>query len=80
MLNIFRDSTGSPRGWIALKGGSLAEEAMRDLVGAAMGSCSPLGLAATWLFLEIISGCCWYAPLEVVTLSLPWSPLEVGAG
>ena len=45
-----------------------------------MGSWSPLELAATWVFLGIISGCCRDAPLEVVTLSLPWSPLEVGAG
>ena len=63
-----------------MKGGSLAEEAMRDLVRAAMDYWSPLNLAATCLFLEIISVCCWDAPLEVVTMSLTWSPLEVGAG
>ena len=71
MLDIVRAATDSPRGWISLKGGILAEEAMIDLVQAAMGSWSPLELAATWLFLEIISGCCWDSPLEVVTLSLP---------
>ena len=27
-----------------------------------------------------MSGCCWDAPLEVVTLSLNWSPLEVVTG
>ena len=58
----------------------MAKESIRDLVRAAMGSLSPSELTATWLFLEIISGCFWYAPLEVVTLSLPWSPPEVGAG
>ena len=51
MLDLVRDTTGSFRGWIALKGGSLAEEEMRDLVLAAMGSWSPLELADTWLFL-----------------------------
>ena len=30
-------------------------------------------------FLESISECCWDAPLEVVTLSLTWPPLEVAA-
>ena len=30
------------------------------------------------MFIEIVSGCCWDTPLEVVTLSLPWPPLEVG--
>ena len=32
------------------------------------------------MFIEIVSGCCWDTPLEVVTLSLPWPPLEVGGG
>ena len=32
-----------------------------------------LSYAVTW-------GCVWDAPLEVVTMSLTWSPLEVGAG
>ena len=27
-----------------------------------------------------MSGCWWDTPLEVITLSLPWPPLEVGAG
>ena len=80
MLDLVRAATGSTRGWIALKCGSLAEEAIRDLVRADMGSCSPLDLAATWIFLEIISVCCWDSPLQVVTMYLPWSPLEVGAG
>ena len=80
MLDLVCDATGSPRGWIALKGGSVSEEAMRDIVQAAMGSWSTLELDATWLFLEIISGCCWNEPLEVVTLFLTWSPLEVGTG
>ena len=50
------------------------------LLRLAMGSWLPLELDATWVFLEIISGCCWNAPLEVVTLSLPWTSLEVGSG
>ena len=32
------------------------------------------------MFLEVVSGYCWDTPLEVVTFSLPWPPLEVGAG
>ena len=32
------------------------------------------------MFLEIASGCCWGIPLEVITLSLTWPPLEVGSG
>ena len=71
MLDLVRAVTGSPRGWIALKGGSLAKEEMRDFERAVMGSWSPLELDATWLFLEIISVCYWDTPLEVVTLSLP---------
>ena len=31
-----------------------------------MCSWSPLELASTWLFLEIMSVCCWDAPLEVL--------------
>ena len=63
MLDLVRAVTGSPRGCLALKCGSLAGEAMCDLVRAAMASWSPLELAATWIFLEIISVCCWDAPL-----------------
>ena len=59
MLDIFRAVTGSPRGWIALKGGSLEEEAICDLVRAAIVSWSPLELTATWLFLKITGVCCW---------------------
>ena len=58
----------------------MEEEAIRGLVRAAIGSWSPLELTATCLFLVITGVCCLKAPLEVVTLSLPWSPLEVGAG
>ena len=80
MLDLFRAATGLPSCCIALKGGILAEEEMRDLLRAAMCSWSPLELAATWTFLEIVSVYFWDAPLEVVTLSLPCSPLEVGEG
>ena len=67
-------------GGILLKGGRLEEESIRDLVQEAIGSCSPLELTATWVFLESTSVCFWNSPLEVVTLSLQWSPLEVVAG
>ena len=80
MLYLFRAATGSPRGWITLKVGKLQEESICDLIRAAIGSCSALELTATWLFLEITGVYCWKAPLEVVTLSLPWSILEVAAG
>ena len=70
---------GSFRGWIVWIGRGLVE-AMRDLVQLTMGSWSPLELTATWVFLEIVSECCWDTTLEVITLSLPWSPLEVGVG
>ena len=46
MLDIFLAAIGSFRGWIAWKGGELAK-AMRDIVKVAMGSWSPLELAAT---------------------------------
>ena len=80
MLDLVRDATGSTRGCIALKGGNFAEEAMRDIVQVNMGFWSPLESDVTWLLLEMTSVCCWDAPLEVVTLYLLWSPLEVGAG
>ena len=79
MLDLDLAAIGSFRGWIVWKGRGLAEP-IRDLVRVAMGSWSPLYLAATWVFLEIVSGCCWDAAWEVVTLSLPWTPLEVGSG
>ena len=50
------------------------------LLRLAMGSWSPLELTTTWVFLEIVSGCFWDTPLEVVTFSLPWPTFEVGAG
>ena len=78
-MYLVRAANGSLRGWIALKDGRL-DEVMRDLVRVAIGSWSPLDLDATWVYLEIISGYCWYTPLEVSTLCLPWSPLEVGVG
>ena len=55
-------------------------EATRDLVRAAIGSWSPLELTATCRSLKITGVCCLKAPLEVVNLSLTWSPLEVGTG
>ena len=70
---------GSFRVWIAWICGGLVE-AMCDLVQLAIGSWSPLELTTTWVFLEILSSCCWDTPLEVFTLSLPWPPLEVGGG
>ena len=79
-MNLVRAATGSPRGWIFLKRGSVEEEAIRDLVRAAIVSQSPLELTATWIFLESTGVCCWKVPLEVVTLLLPWRPSEVGAG
>ena len=41
-------------GGILLKGGGLEEESIRDLVQEAIGSCSPLELTATWVFLEVL--------------------------
>ena len=69
MLDLVRAAISSLKGFIALKGGRL-NEAMCDLVRVDVGSWSPLELAVTWVFLEIISVCCWDVPLEVVTLSL----------
>ena len=80
MLDLFRAATVSPKGWIFLKGGSLEEEEIRDILQAAIGSWSPLYLTANCLFLEITGVYFLKAPLEVVTLSLPWSLLEVGEG
>ena len=67
------------RGWIVWIGRGLGE-AMHDLVLLVMGSWSPLELTTTWVFLEIVSGCFGDTPLELITLSLPWTLLEVGAG
>ena len=52
-MDLVRSTIGSLRGWIALKGGRLAE-AMRDLVQVSMGSWSPLELAATWVFCKLL--------------------------
>ena len=81
MRYLVRSSTGLFRGWIcALKGVKLGEGETCDIVRAAIGSWSPLELTATYRSLEITVFCCFKATLEVVTLPLPWSPLEVGAG
>ena len=50
------------RGWIAWIGGGVVE-AMRDMVRLAIGFWSYLELTANWVFLEIVSVCCWYIPL-----------------
>ena len=65
---------------IVLKGGRLEEEEIRDIIREAIGYCPTLELTATWIFLESNGVYCWKAPLEVITLSLPWLPLEVCAG
>ena len=79
MLDLVITAIGSIMGWIAWIGRGMVEE-MRDLLRLAIGSWSSLELTDTWVFLEIVSGCCWYIPLEVVTLYLPCPPLEVGGG
>ena len=79
MLDLVLAAMGSFRGWIVCICRELVE-AMRDLVRLVMDSWSPLELTSTWVILEIVSGYCWYTPLEVITLSLPWPPLEVGVG
>ena len=70
MLDLVIADIGSIMGWIDWIGEELVE-AMRDLLRLAIGSWSSLELTDTWVFLEIVSGCCWDTPLEVVTLSLP---------
>ena len=79
MLDLVLAVIGSFRGWISWIGGGLVK-AMRDMVHLAIGSWSHLELTATWVFFGIVSGCCWNTPLGVVTLSLPWTPLEVSGG
>ena len=49
-----------------------------DLVFLEIGSCSPLELSGTWVFLGIYIGCWCTTPLEFITLSLRWPPLEMG--
>ena len=53
VMDLVCDATGSSRGLIELRGGSLGDEATRDLVRAAIGSWSPLDLTATCRSLEI---------------------------
>ena len=62
MLDLVLAATGSSRGWIALKGGSLEEEEIRDILQAAIGSWSPLYMTANCLFLEITGVCCLRHP------------------
>ena len=79
MLDLVLTEIGSFMGWIAWIGGGLVE-AMHDLVQLAIGSWSSLELTDNWVFLETVSVFCWDTPFEVVTLYLPWPPLEVGGG
>ena len=79
--DLVRAATGSSRGWIcALKGERLGGGTTRDLLRAAIGSWPPLELNVTCRPLGITGVYCLKAPLEVVTLYLPWAPLEVSAG
>ena len=79
MLDLVLTSIGSFRGWISCISGGLVES-MRDMMRLAIGSCSPLELTATWVFLGVVSGFCCNTPLEFITLSLSWPPSEVGVG
>ena len=79
MLDIVLTAMGSFRVWIAWIVGGLVES-MRDLVRLDIGSWSPLELTATWVFFRIVSDFCCNTNLEVITLSLYWSPLEVSVG
>ena len=79
--DIVRVSTSSSIGRMcALKGRRLGGGATRDILRAAIGSWSPLELNATFRPFGITGVCCLKATLEVFSLSLPWSPLEVVAG
>ena len=51
---------------------------MFDLVLLSIGSWSPLELAGTWACLGIVIGFWCTAPLEFITLSLRWPPLDMG--
>ena len=78
--DLVRAATGSSRGWIcALKWGILEGGENRDIVRAAINYWSPLKFTATCRPLGITDVYYLKAHLEMVTLSLPWSPLEVGA-
>ena len=50
---------------------------MFDLVRLEIGSWPPLELAGTWVILGIVIGCWCNTPLEFITLSLRWPPLEM---
>ena len=51
-MDLVLDAMGSFRGWIAWIVGGLVEY-MRDLMRVAIGSCSPLELTDSWVFLEL---------------------------
>ena len=79
MWDLVLTAIGSFRVWIAWVVGGLVES-MCDMVRLAIGSWSPLELTATLVFFGIVSGFCYNTPLEVITLSLSWPPLEVVVG
>ena len=79
MLDLVRAATGSSRGWIALRGGSLGEVATPDLVQVAIGSWSPLEFTYTCRSLEItghpwkwVQGSVSEMVLETVQLGWGW--------
>ena len=76
MRDLVIAAMGSFIGWIScmFDGGV---DLMFDLVRLAIGSRSPLELAGTWLFLGIVIGCLCNTPLEFITLSLRWPPLDM---
>ena len=81
MRDLVRDATGSTRGRCrASKGVRLGGGATRDLVREAIGSWLPLEFTETFRSLGVTGVYVLKVPLEVVTLSLTWPPLEVGAG
>ena len=51
---------------------------MFDLVLLEICSWSPLELDGTWVFIVICFGCWCTKPLGFITLSLSWTPLEMG--
>ena len=64
-MDLVLAAIGSFRVWIAWIGGGL-DEAMLDLVRLAIGSWSSLELTDTWVFLEIVSGCCLDTPCCII--------------
>ena len=74
--DIVLSAMGSCLGWISCMF-DCCVDLMFDLVRLEIGSWSPLELDGTRVFLGVFIFCWCTTPLEFITLSLRWPPLEM---